>query len=215
MTHTVVNSDHKTPLRTATERLTAEFGDRIDPEAIERLVMSSYESMAKTATVTNFLPLLAEKFARQRLRAIDREHNPAGATRRPMVLFLCVKNAGRSQMALGFLQHHAGETVLGMSGGSAPGGMIDPVAVEVMAEKGIDVTGEFPKPWTDEILRVSDVIVTMGCGDECPVLPGKSYVDWELTDPAGKDIEVVRGIRDDIEQRVLALVEELTVAARA
>lgn len=214
MTHTVVNSDHKTPLRTATERLTAEFGDRIDPEAIERLVMSSYESMAKTATVTNFLPLLAEKFARQRLRAIDREHTPAGSSRRPMVLFLCVKNAGRSQMALGFLQHHAGDTVLGMSGGSAPGGAIDPVAVEVMAEKGIDVTGEFPKPWTDEILRVSDVIVTMGCGDECPVLPGKRYVDWQLTDPAGKDIEVVRGIRDDIEKRVLNLIDELAVAAQ-
>lgn len=214
MTHTAVTVDHQAPLRAAIVKLTTEFGDRIDPDAIERLVMSSYESMAKTATVTNFLPLLAEKFARQRLRAVDREHNPAGVTRRPMVLFLCVKNAGRSQMALGFLQHHAGDAVLGMSGGSAPGGEIDPVAVDVMAEKGIDVTGEFPKPWTDEILRVSDVIVTMGCGDECPVLPGKQYVDWELTDPAGKSIDTVRGIRDDIEQRVLALVEELTLAER-
>ena len=168
----------------------------------------------RTATVTTFVPLLAENFSRQRLRAIDRENSPAGS-RRPMVLFLCVKNAGRSQMALGFLQHHAGDSILGMSGGSAPGSEIDAMAVAVMNEKGIDITGEYPKPWTDEIVRVSDVIVTMGCGDECPVLPGKRYVDWELTDPAGRDIEVVRGIRDDIEQRVLALMDELAVAARA
>lgn len=210
--HTV-HADHTAPLRTATERLTEEYGDRIAPETIERLVMSSYESMARTATVTTFLPLFAEKFARQRLRAIDRENSPNGS-RQPMVLFLCVQNAGRSQMALGFLQHHAGDVVLGMSGGSAPGGSIDPVAVEVMAEKGIDITGEYPKPWTDEIVRVSDVIVTMGCGDECPVLPGKRYVDWELTDPAGRDIEVVRAIRDDIEQRVLALIDELALATQ-
>lgn len=117
-------------------------------------------------------------------------------------------------MALGFLQHHAGEKILGMSGGSAPGGAIDPVAVQVMAEKGIDITGEYPKPWTDEIVLVSDVIVTMGCGDACPVLPGKRYVDWELTDPAGRDIDTVRGIRDDIEQRVLALIDELALVAQ-
>ncbi len=130
---------------------------------------------------------------------------------KPGVLFLCVENAGRSQMALGFFAHYAGDQAIGWSGGSAPAAAINPVAVEVMAELGIDISGEFPKPWTDEVVRSADVVITMGCGDSCPFYPGKRYEDWKVTDPKGGGIEHVRGIRDEIEQRVLALLDELGV----
>jgi len=130
---------------------------------------------------------------------------------KPGVLFLCVENAGRSQMALGFFAHYAGDQAIGWSGGSAPAAAINPVAVEVMAELGIDISGEFPKPWTDEVVRSADAVITMGCGDACPFYPGKRYEDWKVTDPKGGDIEHVRGIRDEIEQRVLTLLDELGV----
>ena len=127
----------------------------------------------------------------------------------PAVLFLCVHNAGRSQMAAGFLRHLAGDTVEVFSGGSDPGADVNATAVRAMAEVGIDISSEHPKPWTDEIARAADVIVTMGCGDACPVFPGKRYEDWTLDDPAGQSIDVVRTIRDDIETRVRALVTSL------
>ena len=133
------------------------------------------------------------------------------ADHKPAVLFLCVENAGRSQMALGFFRHHAGDRAIGWSGGSAPAAAINPVAVEVMAELGIDISAEFPKPWTDEVVRSADVVITMGCGDSCPFYPGKRYEDWKVTDPKGGDIEHVRGIRDEIEQRVLQLLDEIGV----
>jgi protein-tyrosine-phosphatase len=132
----------------------------------------------------------------------------------PSVLFLCVHNAGRSQMAAGFLRHLGGEGVRVYSGGSEPASEVNAAAIKAMAEVGIDITAEFPKPWTDEIVRAADVVVTMGCGDACPFFPGKRYLDWILDDPAGKSIEAVRPIRDDIEQRVRALMDELGVAPR-
>ena len=131
----------------------------------------------------------------------------------PTVLFLCVHNAGRSQMALGWFNHLAGGRAVAWSGGSEPGKEINPSAVRAMEEVGIDITQEFPKPWTDEIVQAADVVVTMGCGDACPLYPGKRYEDWELTDPAGKDVDTVRPIRDDIERRVRALLESLGVPA--
>lgn len=131
----------------------------------------------------------------------------------PAVLFLCVHNAGRSQMALGYAQHLAGDKVIAWSGGSEPASAVNPAAVEAMREVGIDISREFPKPWTDEVVRAADVVVTMGCGDACPVYPGKRYVDWELDDPAGKGVEAVRSIRDEIERRVRTLLDELGVAA--
>lgn len=130
-------------------------------------------------------------------------------TDKPTVLFLCVHNAGRSQMAAGWMQHLAGDRIDVLSGGSDPAAQINPVATEAMREAGIDITARQPRPWTDADLHASDVIVTMGCGDSCPVVPGKRYVDWELTDPSGKPVEEVRTIRDDIELRVRALIEEL------
>ena len=133
----------------------------------------------------------------------------------PAVLFLCTHNAGRSQMAAGWLRHLAGSRVDVFSGGSDPGLDTNATAIEAMGEIGIDITGEYPKPWTDEIARAADVIVTMGCGDACPIFPGKRYEDWELTDPAGQPIEVVREIRDDIGQRVGALLATLKISAAA
>jgi protein-tyrosine-phosphatase len=129
------------------------------------------------------------------------------------VLFLCVQNAGRSQMAAGWLQHLAGSDVDVFSGGSEPASEINAMAVEAMAEAGIDIRTAFPKPWTDEIVRAADVVITMGCGDACPVYPGKRYEDWELTDPKDQPIEVVREVRDDIEQRVRNLLASLEVPA--
>jgi arsenate reductase len=132
---------------------------------------------------------------------------------RPTVLFLCVHNAGRSQMALGWFNHLAGGRAIAWSGGSEPAKEVNPSAVRAMAEVGIDIAQEHPTPWTDEIVRAADVVVTMGCGDACPFYPGKRYEDWELTDPAGRDLDAVRPIRDDIERRVRDLLESLGVRA--
>lgn len=129
---------------------------------------------------------------------------------RPEVLFLCVHNAGRSQMAAALLAEKAAGRVVVHSAGSDPGEALNPAVVEVMAERGIDITGEKPKALTDDVARRVDVIVTMGCGDTCPVYPGKRYVDWELVDPAGRPVDEVRPIRDEIERRVDALIAELT-----
>jgi len=131
---------------------------------------------------------------------------------RPAVLFLCTHNAGRSQMALGFFTHLAGENAVAWSGGSEPAEEANPVAVRAMAERGIDISSGSPKRWTDEIVRAADVVVTMGCGDACPIVPGKRYEDWDLPDPAGQDLATVRLIRDEIERRVRTLLDQLDVA---
>jgi arsenate reductase len=132
---------------------------------------------------------------------------------KPTVLFVCVHNAGRSQMAAGFLRELAGDRVDVLSAGSEPKDRINPVAIEAMAEEGIDIAGNAPKVLTVEAVRESDVVITMGCGDACPIFPGKRYEDWELEDPAGKDLETVRRVRDDIRARVETLVAELVPAA--
>ncbi|WUT25834.1 arsenate reductase ArsC [Streptomyces sp. NBC_00696] len=133
---------------------------------------------------------------------------------KPVVLFLCVHNAGRSQMALGFFQHLAGDGAVAWSGGSEPGNEINPSAIDAMSERGIDISREFTKPWTEAIVRAADVVVTMGCGDACPVFPGKRYLDWTLNDPAGQTVEDVRPIRDEIERRVRGLLDDLDVLAQ-
>jgi arsenate reductase (thioredoxin) len=132
-------------------------------------------------------------------------------THTPTVLFLCVHNAGRSQMAAGFLRHLGDGRVRVSSGGSEPADSVNPAAVEAMRERSIDITGAQPRRWTEDDLASTDVVVTMGCGDTCPVVPGKRYLDWELDDPAGQDLEAVRPIRDDIERRVRGLMDELGV----
>jgi arsenate reductase len=131
---------------------------------------------------------------------------------KPVVLFVCVHNAGRSQMAAGWLRHLAGDTVEVRSAGSEPRDQINPTAVEAMREVGVDITGAVPQLLETEAVRESDVVITMGCGDACPIFPGKRYEDWELTDPAGQPIEIVRHVRDDIRARVEKLVGELQTA---
>ena len=142
----------------------------------------------------------------QRSAPASAARDPGGT---PAVLFLGVHNAGRSQMALGWFQHLARGRAVAWSGGSEPGDQVNPSAVAAMREVGINISGEFPKPWTDEVVRAADVVVTMGCGDACPVYPGKRYEDWQLDDPAGKAIEEVRPIRDEIDRRVKVLLAEL------
>jgi arsenate reductase (thioredoxin) len=209
-TTTDLSIDQRLALKTAATRLENEFGDMFGVETIDRFLHSSYDQFASRASIPRFLPLLAERFARQRLRALARvegKHHDG----KPTVLFLCTHNAGRSQMAMGFFTHLAGDAAVAWSGGSEPSHEINPAAVEAMEERGIDIAHEYPKPWTDEIVQAADVIVTMGCGDACPIFPGRRYEDWKLDDPARLGVEAVRPIRDEIERRVRQLLDELEV----
>lgn len=209
-----ITLDQQYALKVASTRLARDFDGVYGAETIERFLVSSYEQFAANATVTNFLPLLAERFARQRLSALARVEGKQ-KDGKPTVVFLCVHNAGRSQMALGFFQHHAGDAAVAWSGGSEPGTQVNPAAIEAMRERGIDISAEYPKPWTDEVVRAADVVITMGCGDACPIFPGKRYEEWVLDDPAGKAVADVRPVRDEIERRVLALLDELAITPLA
>jgi protein-tyrosine-phosphatase len=206
--------DQQLALRTAATRLHTQFVDTFGTDTIERYLHSSYDQFAGWATVPNFLPLLAERFARQRLHALAKIEGKI-SDGKPTVLFLCTHNAGRSQMALGYFTHLAGDQAVAWSGGSEPGTEINPAAIAAMAEVGIDITGEYPKPWTDEIVQAADVVITMGCGDACPIFPGKRYENWDLPDPAGQGVDAVRPIRDTIEGRVRSLLTQLDVPVSA
>jgi arsenate reductase (thioredoxin) len=204
--------DQRLSLTTAARNLAREFDGVFGEETIELFLATSYDQFADRAKFNHFLPLMAERFARQRLKALARVEGKA-TDGLPTVLFLCTHNAGRSQMALGWFQQIAGDRAVAWSGGSEPGIEINPAAIEAMAEVGIDITDEFPKPWTDEILRAADAVITMGCGDACPIFPGKRYEDWELDDPAGLDLTAVRPIRDAIRHHVEPLLVSLDIAA--
>ena len=207
-----ITLDQQVALKAAATRLARDFDGIFGAETIERFLFSSYDEFADRATIVNFLPLLAERFARQRLQALAKAEGLV-ADGKPVVLFLCTHNAGRSQMALGFFHAHAGERAIAWSGGSEPGTTVNHAAVAAMAERGIDISDEYPKPWTDEVVRAADVVITMGCGDACPLFPGKRYEEWTVDDPAGQDIAAVRPIRDEIERRVLNLLGELGLDA--
>ena len=197
-------------LHSAARDLHIEFKGVFGEETIESLLATSYLELTATASESRWLVLSTERFARQRLQAlVHAEKRSEG--RPPAVLFLCVHNAGRSQMALGFFHHRAGDRAIAWSGGSEPASEVNPGAVAAMAEIGIDIAREFPKPWTDEFLAAADVVVTMGCGDSCPLVPGKHYEDWELEDPSGLSVEEVRPIRDEIGRRVDELLHRLGV----
>lgn len=198
-------------IRAAAERVRSDFSGVFGEETIQRFISESYSSLAG-ARVKGFVPLFVERFTRQRLRALARVQGRSQAEV-PMVVFLCVHNAGRSQMAAGWMQRLAGDRVEVFSGGSDPASVVNPSAVAAMAEVGIDLSSEFPKPWTDEVVRAADVIVTMGCGDSCPIFPGKRYLDWEVGDPAGLPVEQVRPIRDEIGRRVRSILDELGLPA--
>jgi arsenate reductase len=195
-------------LSNVTSDLHREFQGVFGEQTVHQLVIDSYRELASRATVQRWLVISTENFTRQRLQALVHSEAPSDG-RAPSVLLLCVNNAGRSQMALGFLQDIAGDQVVAWSAGSEPGQQINPIAVQAMAEVGIDISHEFPKPWTDEFVLGADVVITMGCGDSCPLLPGKHYEDWDLDDPAGKSLDDVRQIRDDIRTRVQHLLTSL------
>jgi arsenate reductase (thioredoxin) len=210
MTQAGPTVDQQLALRSAVARLADEFHGVFGEETIERFVVTSWDQFAEHATTINFVPILAERFARQRLQALARVEGKADDGV-PVVLFLCVHNAGRSQMALGWFRHLAGGRALAWSGGSEPTSAVNPAAIAAMADIGIDIAGEYPNPWTDEIVRAADAVITMGCGDACPIFPGKRYEDWELEDPDGLGVEAVRRIRDEIGRRVRGLLASLNL----
>jgi arsenate reductase len=194
------------------EALAEEFRGVFSLETVERYVDESVDRMSG-ARVVDFIPLFVHRFSRQRLRALAQAEGMI-AKDVPEVLFVCVHNAGRSQMAAALLDHHAKGRVHVRSAGSDPGDQINPAVVAAMDEWDIDLSQEFPKPLTDEFVKAADAVITMGCGDACPIYPGKRYEDWTLEDPAGQPVEVVRRIRDDLDARVQQLLAEL-VPARA
>lgn len=203
-------------LERVADRLAARFPD-LEPGLVLRVVRESYAALGSSARVTRHLPVLAERFARQRLEDVVRvlgEGAERGvAARRPQVLFVCVANAGRSQLAAALLRKHARDAVVVRSAGSMPAPEVHAAVVPYLVElvDPADPDGEpFPKPLTDDAVRAADVVVTMGCGDSCPVLPGKRYEDWPVGDPALASPDGVRAIRDEIQERVLALAAELT-----
>lgn len=191
----------------AQQRLVVEFEGVFSPETVAETVRDSAARWAD-APIQAHVPVLAERFARQRLQAVAQAGGKL-VKDVPEVLFVCVHNAGRSQMAAALLDHQAKGRVHVRSAGSTPADEINPAVIAAMDEVGVDLSKEFPKPLTTEVVQAADVVVTMGCGDACPIFPGKRYLDWELPDPAGKSVEDVRGIRDEIGKRVHALLAEL------
>jgi arsenate reductase (thioredoxin) len=194
-------------VRQAADRLQEEFIGVFSKETIERYIADSLDLLG-SARINVFVPVLAHRFARERLKALA-QADGAITKEQPEVLFVCVHNAGRSQMAAGLVKLRSGGRVHVRSAGSTPADQINPAVLEAMQELGVDMREEFPKPLTDEVVRAADVVITMGCGDACPIFPGKRYEDWVLDDPAGQDLETVRRIRDEIDTRVQQLVGEL------
>jgi arsenate reductase len=197
-------------VRLAAERLADEFAGVFSRETIERYIGESLDLLGGSR-INVFVPVLAHRFARERLKALGQAEG-AIAKDQPEVLFVCVQNAGRSQMAAGLVKLRSHGRIHVRSAGSAPAEEINPSVVQAMDELGLDMGEEFPKPLTDEVVRAADVLITMGCGDACPIFPGKRYEDWVVDDPAGQDLTAVRGIRDDIDARVKKLVDELLPA---
>jgi arsenate reductase len=194
-------------VRQAAARLAEEFAGVFSEETIERYLAESLDLLGD-AQVTTFVPVLAHRFARERLRALGQVEGTI-AKEQPEVLFVCVQNAGRSQMAASLVKLRSGGRVHVRSAGSDPADRVNPAVLRAMDEVGVDMSEEFPKPLTDEVVRAADVVVTMGCGDACPIYPGKRYEDWVLDDPAGQNLETVRRIRDEIDGRVQALVADI------
>lgn len=196
-------------LHRASERLAQQFAGMVSEETVERVVFESYTALARTAAVNTHLPTVSEKFARDRLVALAQSRGLI-AKPVPEILYVCVQNSGRSQMAAAITRHLAGDKVHVRSAGSQPAAGLLPGVVTVLEEVGIDVADEFPKPLTDDVVRAADAVVTMGCGDACPLYPGKRYLDWQLNDPADLDLDGIRAVRDEIQQHVEHLLTELT-----
>jgi protein-tyrosine-phosphatase len=192
------------------ERLDDKFAGIFSKETIKRYVNESYALLAESATVTVHLPSLSERFAKDRLTALAQSEVKI-AKDKPEILFVCVHNAGRSQMAAALAIQISGGAVSVRSAGSAPSDSIPAAIHEAMDEIALNLAEAFPKPLTDEVVRAADVVITMGCGDACPIYPGKRYEDWDLADPAELDVEGVKAVRNDIEARIRTLLTELQV----
>jgi arsenate reductase (thioredoxin) len=191
----------------AAAALQDEFAGIFAPETIARYIAESTD-LLRRGNVIVFVPVLAHRFARERLKALAQAEGTL-VKEQPEVLFVCVHNAGRSQMAAGLVKLRSQGRIQVRSAGSDPGEEINPAVVQAMDEIGVDLGEAFPKPLTDEFVKAADVVITMGCGDACPIYPGKRYEDWQLDDPAGQNLATVRRIRDDLDQRVRTLIEEL------
>ena len=192
------------------ERLDDKFAGIFSKETIKRYVNESYALLAENATVTVHLPSLCERFAKDRLTALAQSEVKI-AKEKPEILFVCVHNAGRSQMAAALAIQISGGAVSVRSAGSVPSDSIPAAIYEAMDEIALNLDDAFPKPLTDEVVRAADVVITMGCGDACPIYPGKRYEDWDLADPAVLDAEGVKAVRNDIEARIRTLLTELKV----
>ena len=190
-------------------QLARKYAGKFDESEIRPVVKESYMSFAD-AKVRTFVPVFTTRYADDRLRAMAKVRGLI-TDAPPSVLFVCVHNAGRSQMAAGWLRHLSRGKIEVYSGGSLPGKDLNAAAVAAMQEVGIDIANEFPKPFAVEIVQAADVVITMGCGDTCPIFPGKRYEDWALDDPAGLGVEAVRPIRDEIRRRVESLISDLAV----
>jgi arsenate reductase len=194
----------------AAEALQDEFAGVFSRETIERFIAESVDLLGDS-TITVFVPVLAHRFARERLKALGQADGSITKDQ-PEVLFVCVQNAGRSQMAAGLVSLRSGGLVGVRSAGSDPGESVNPLVAKAMTEIGVDLEEAYPKPLTDEVVRAADVVVTMGCGDACPIYPGKRYEDWVVDDPAdASSLDEVRAIRDDIDARVQRLLAELGI----
>jgi arsenate reductase (thioredoxin) len=194
-------------VRQAADALAREFTGVFSRETIERYIADSLDRLGD-ARINVFVPVLAHRFARERLRALGQAEGTI-TKHQPEVLFVCVQNAGRSQMAAGLVNLRSDGRIHVRSAGSQPADEIHPAVVQAMEELGVDMEQQFPKPLTDEVVHAADVVITMGCGDACPIYPGKRYEDWVVDDPDGKDIETVRRIRDDIDRRVQKLIADV------
>jgi protein-tyrosine-phosphatase len=207
--HPLLAPDHERAVLHHIERLAIEFRGKFSPETIAQCAQDSAERF-KDARVQAYVPLFIYRFTRERLQTVAKLEGLM-KTKIPEVLFVCVHNAGRSQMAAALTHQLSGGKVRVRSAGSAPASEINPAVVQVMAELGLDLSQEFPKLLTEEAVQAADVVITMGCGDACPLYLGKRYEDWDLDDPAGQSPEKVRAIRDQIRRRVEQLLAELNV----
>ena len=193
------------------DELAVTYAGVFSPETVERYVCESYHLLTQRSRIRTHVVGMTKRFAGDRLRALAQHRGLLGKPA-PEVLFVCMQNAGRSQMAASLLRRRAAGRIQVRSAGSTPAAALELAVVEVMEEIGLDLSSEFPKPLTDEIVHAADVVITMGCGDACALYPGKRYLDWDLPDPQGESPQTVRRIRDEIDRRVSVLVGEMTPA---
>ncbi len=201
-------SPTKNPYAALVEDLSYSYEGVFSTESVANAVRQARELLEPRSTVKVFLPVLVARQAREQLMAAAQAEGRIAKTV-PELLFVCVHNAGRSQMAAALAEHLSARRVHVRSAGSAPAGEVNPIVVEALSERGISLATPYPKPLSNSVLRASDVIITMGCGDSCPIFPGKRYEDWAVADPASQPIEVVREIRDDLQARVTTLLRDV------